>query len=181
MRGSGRLVRRYARALFEAAREAGSVPEVARDLERLGAALAAGPFLDSLLDPVADRSAKKRALAERVSLETPLVRRFVELLLDRRREEVFPLLAGAFALEADRAAGVVRGLVVAARAVPEEDIRALEQVLGASLGSTVRLAVEIDPELVGGIRIDVAGRRLDATVPGRLAALREELLAAPLA
>ncbi|MGH7150189.1 MAG: F0F1 ATP synthase subunit delta, partial [Planctomycetota bacterium] len=91
-----------------------------------------------------------------------------------------PALAPAFAAEVDRAEGIVRGVVEAAVPLADADLRAIERALGGSLGPRVSLALRVDPALVGGLRIEVAGRRLDATVRGRLAALREDLLEAPL-
>jgi F-type H+-transporting ATPase subunit delta len=180
MRVSGRLVRRYARALFEAAREANAVAGVGRDLGSIATALADLSLASTVLGASSDRASKKKAFEKAVPLETPLSRTFVDFLFQRRREDVLPALASAFAAEVDRAEGIVRGVVEAGRALPEEDRRALESALGASLGARVTLSLRVDPALVGGVRIEVAGRRLDATVPGRLAALREELLAAPL-
>jgi len=180
MRVSGRLVRRYARALFEVAQESGAAAVVGADLGRIAQALADPALASVVLDPSSDRASKRRAFDAGVSLESPLLRTFVHFLLERRREDVLPALASAFAAEVDRAEGRVRGIVESGRALPEEERRALESALGASLGARVSLTVRVDPALVGGVRIEVGGRRLDATVPGRLAALREELLAAPL-
>ena len=181
MRASVRLVRRYARALFEAAREDGVVADVGRDL-RLTSELLSDPFVSAfLLDPSTDRAAKRREFVERLAPHTtPLFLRFANLVLERRREEVLASVAAAYALEADRAAGIVRGVAESARPLPEEEMRALEEALGRAAGATVKLVHRLVPELVGGIRIDLGGRRLDATVPGRFASLRERLLAAPL-
>lgn len=48
---------------------------------------------------------------------------------------------------------------------------AVEQKMGA-----ISITEEIDPSIIGGIRIVAGSRELDATVKGRLTKLREQLL-----
>ena len=93
------------------------------------------------------------------------------------------------AVRAARAAPVSRVIVVARPGLetgqwegdpPVEVLRVTSKALSDSLGARVSLAPQVDPALVGGLRVEVAGRRLDATVRGRLSALREDLLEAPL-
>ena len=55
-------------------------------------------------------------------------------------------------------------------AVPmDEDLRQrLEAALGATLGHAVRLQVEVDPDLVGGIVVQVGDEVFDGSVSRRL-------------
>ncbi len=180
MSESSRLLRRYARALFETAREGNAVAGVGRDLGSIATALADPSLASTVLRASGDRASKKQAFDRAALLETPLTRTFVDFLFQRRREGILPALAPAFAAEVDRAEGIVRGVVEAAVPLGDADLRAIERALDGSVGARVSLALRVEPALVGGLRIEVAGRRLDATVRGRLAALREDLLEAPL-
>ena len=69
---------------------------------------------------------------------------------------------------------------VSAVPLPEASRAALEAKLCALTGKTVHLTARQDPSVLGGIRLDMAGERLDGTVQGRLEALRRSIAAATL-
>ena len=176
-----RLVRRYARALFEVARERNLEAEVGRDLASAASALEDPSVAFAFFDPTAKAEAKRRLVAERIAPSaTDLFRRFANLLIERGREEVLRSAAGAYGAETDRAEGIIRGVAESALPLAEEDLRGLEGELGRAIGASVRLAPRVSADLVAGVRIALPGALLDATVPGFLRALRERLLSVPL-
>ncbi len=42
-------------------------------------------------------------------------------------------------------------------------------------GKTITLTEKVDPSVLGGLRLDLGGTRLDGTVQGRLERLRNEI------
>src|SRR4051812_41551563 len=84
------VVRRYARALFDTAKRAGTVDQVEEDLHGIHELLGSVPRLErTLRAPTVSAQSKKtllqRAFQGRVS---DLTLRFLNLVLDRRREEI---------------------------------------------------------------------------------------------
>jgi len=176
-----RVARRYAEALLDAASEAGVLERVESDLEFAVGLLAEPEVSAFVLDPTVDRATKTRFFVERVALHvSPLFANFLRLLVDRRREEVLDRFDEVFRRTRERREGIRRGRAETARPLSEEDRRSLEAALEKAFGGPVRLEVQVRPELVGGLRLEVEGRFVDATVPGRLGALRERWLAVPL-
>ena len=51
----------------------------------------------------------------------------------------------------------------------------LRAKLAAMTGKTIELTVRVDPSVLGGIRLDMEGTRLDGTVRHRLDALRADI------
>ena len=76
--------------------------------------------------------------------------------------------------------GRIEGVVETPRVLDDETLRSLESAVGQRIGKTVVLSQESKPELIGGVRFVVGARLFDATVQGRLQAMRERLLGAAL-
>lgn len=176
------VTKRYAEALFAAARDANRIADVEADLLLVEEAVRQREHAAALFNRALDASEKRRRFLDPIApkLRTDLVRNTVSLLLDRRREEALRGLPAAFHRLALDARGEAEGVLESARPIAEAEHRAIEEAIGRSLGRTLKLRARVDPALLGGIRATVGSRRYDATVRGRLAALRERLIGARL-
>ena len=174
--GEENVARVYARALFDAAREARVVEPVGRDLGDFVDALPASASLrDVLADPQIETSAKQRILVEITRGGQPLVTNTLQLLLERGRfglvaevREVYEALA---ATEADVVQVEVTSAVelsAAARA------KIAARVAGVA-GRQVELAVRVDPDIIGGLVLRVGDVIVDGSVRARIRQLRRRL------
>ena len=59
-----------------------------------------------------------------------------------------------------------------ARPLSADQAERLQRVLGEQLGHPVRMLVVVDPEVLGGVRVEVGDEVIDGTVAGRLAEAR---------
>jgi F-type H+-transporting ATPase subunit delta len=71
--------------------------------------------------------------------------------------------------------GVLEATVVSALPVTDEQVKPLLAALEKKFGRKVTAQVEVDPELIGGARIVVGDKVIDATVRGRLDAMAAAL------
>lgn len=171
---------RYADALYEIAKEADAVEAIQADTARLSAEVAppeVATFLFGSGVAQAERESKMEPLLAELHGTTQT---FVKLLFQKRRQEVLRHIGEAFKRKVYDETGKVEGTVEVPRELPDEDVNALEASIGKRLGKTVLLSQVIKPELVAGARVVVGAHLFDATVKGRLDALRESLLTAPL-
>jgi F-type H+-transporting ATPase subunit delta len=81
------------------------------------------------------------------------------------------------AVAAERGWRVAR--VRAAREVDDASRERLTSILGSLVGRPVELEVDLQPELLGGVLVEIGDLRVDATARGRLEAFREHLTADP--
>ena len=172
---------RYAEALFRLALRSGQLANVQTDVERLSAEVEnerVSAFLFDARVPVEKRQASLQGLLSGLS---PLVRNFVNLLFDKRRENVLRGLRAAWRRRSLAERGAVEGTVESARPLGPGEIAELGRVLGSRLGLEVQLENEVVPELLAGVRVTVGGRMLDNTAVGRLEGLRRRMLDAQLA
>lgn len=81
------------------------------------------------------------------------------------------------AVAAERGWRVAR--VRAAREVDDASRERLVATLGTLVGRPVELEVDLQPDLLGGVVVEIGDLRVDATARGRLEAFREHLTADP--
>jgi len=176
-RRAGTVARRYARALFAAARDASSLDAVRADCSLLSAVLVDEEARAMLIDPRFDARAKRTLLEKAFGeLLHPLTLSLFGVLERRRRVSLLTEIPLAFGELDDAHAGRVRGDIETAQPLEDAARARLEAALSARTGHTVLLTAHTDPALLGGARVTFGGIRLDASVRGALDALQRRLL-----
>jgi len=171
---------RYARALAEIAGEndAAALGTIGAELDLVAGMMtrepALGRFFDSPTARAADKESALATLATRAGL-TDLMRRFLAVVIDRRRMASLPAIAAAFAEIRDRAAGIVPVEATVAVGMDEAETARFRRALETMTGRKVRLSVAIDPEIVGGVRTRIGSRVYDGTVKSHLKELHRRL------
>lgn len=165
------------RAVLGVAEKDGSLDEVEDQLFRFGRILDREPHLAGLL---ADRSTPAD---KRVGLLSELLRgkastvtaTLLEQAVRSPRGLALDIVAGQLAELAaarrDRYVAHVRSAV----ALTDQQEQRLTESLGRLYGRPISLQVEHDPEILGGLVVQVGGELIDGSVAGRLAAARRGL------
>ena len=171
------VARIYAETLFEVAREQGDVESVAAEVETLRQALRSAPelrrFLESpRIELEEKKAALRRALGGRLAPQTI---RFLELVLDRERQEILSEIFDEFG---DLIAELRNQQVLrVASAVPlDEALRErLRETFARATGKTIVLEERVDPALMGGVVVQLGDTRIDGSLRTRLENLRERM------
>lgn len=172
---SAGLAGRYATALYDLAHDAGALDAVGADLDRLKAMIADSADLRRLItSPLIARAAQARAMAalvERAGLGD-LVRRFVGVIARNRRLAALPeMIATFFRLLALRRGETVAEIVSARPLTPAQEDAIGAAIRGAA-GRKVSLELRVDPRLLGGLRVKVGSRLVDASLAAKLTRLQ---------
>lgn len=172
------VARRYAQALYEEAEAAGHTAAVDEDVAFIHASMKeAHDLAVALSSPVIPREKKLnvvRALfGERVR---PLTLRFLELIVDKGREESIGAILQAYRDLRDRQEGIVEAHARTAQPLGETERAHLVEAIERMTGKRVRLDVTRDPALIGGVVIRVGDTVYDGSVRHQLASLREQLV-----
>ena len=160
----------YAKALFDAAAEAGRLNEVQEEVRGLCTAFEEAPqFLAMLASPALTPLEKLEA---RLS---PMVYNFMRILSDKGRTPLFSKIAGIFYDLCRKEAGIL--LVTAVSAVPLSiaQQQKLCEKLAAATGKRIQLENTVDKSLLGGILLRYEGAEVDGSVKERLSSLRRRL------
>jgi F-type H+-transporting ATPase subunit delta len=167
----------YARALFDAAKERNALPRVREEFAAFVEAVESSAELRHLLrNPQIDARAKRAGLDAVFGDADPVFLNFLRVVADKGRlgelDEVHRELERLIA-EEERVLKV--DLVTAQELSDAEAAEIIRQIEQAS-GRRVEATRSVDPSLIGGMVLQAGSFRADASVRGRLDALRHELV-----
>jgi F-type H+-transporting ATPase subunit delta len=170
----GFSARRYAQAVFELT-DKGQIAEWQSDLDRLSGLGQDAAISAYMGNPKIRFEDKAKLLGEKLSDINPMVMNMVYLLLAGSRLNMLPDIAGEYRRLADNYHGIERAEVTAAIPFDDEARLRLSRHLGELTGKKIILEDKVDPELIGGVVVRVAGKLLDGSTLGKLAALKRKL------
>ena len=168
----------YVQALFETAKARGRFPETVKDLEKVARLLRENPELKRILLHPAIPRERKSALIDRLLAPhlDPLVRNFLRLIIDKRREEILKFILDGYKSVADLIGGVARATVQTVIPLMEERLARIEEILKRLSGKRVEIKTEINPEILGGLVIRIGNTVIDGSVRSHLENLRRRLM-----
>ena len=174
---SERIARRYVRALFALAAEEGLVDKIGPELAELQQLYREHTGLRNALRDLRLPLEGKRDLLLRLLGDgvPPLLQRFIELLVQKRRLEVLHWAGNLFAELQDEAAGLRHACVVSALPLTDEQRERLRATLSHLLGLQIVLSARVDPAVIGGIMVKVGDLVIDGTIRNRLQGLMIQL------
>ena len=171
------IARPYADALFKAASDADlqvwsgqvvALAEVARD-----------PLLRTLADNprvTHEQVFEVMSGAVKVAL-APAVANFLRTVLDNGRLAALPLMAEQFQALVNARQGVSEAVVYSAFPLEAGQLADIQGALEKRFGRKLQPSVQLDPELIGGVRVVVGDEVLDTSVKARLERMKTALLA----
>jgi F-type H+-transporting ATPase subunit delta len=174
-----RLAKVYAEALLAAAGKQGKIDETGAELASIVAdVLDHAPDAESFLaSPVVGKRAKIAALTAALPGRTSeLVRGLFIVLAQNNRLSLARGISQIYQQLLDERAGRVPIKVTAATELSQAQRESLEATLSRILKQHPVLEVKVDPELLGGLIVQVGDRVIDTTVRTRLQSLRTLLL-----
>jgi F-type H+-transporting ATPase subunit delta len=169
--------RRYAEAVFELATRDGKVDEWRREM-----GIVCGLAQDKKLVRVVDspavgleerRKAMEQILGKRVSRQ---ILSLSLLLVERGSFSSMPAISDEYDDLVRRSLGIVAVTVTTPAPLSQKELAGLKVKLEELAGARVEIDTRTDPTLIGGIRVTIGDRQIDASVSTRLARLRKQLI-----
>ena len=167
----------YGQSLYELAKDEGLSKEIGEQLTVLKKSFGEEPdFIRLLSNPSLSKPERCRILDTgfRGSVH-PYVLNFMKILTERGYIRHFSDCCDAFSKLYNRDNGILKVTAVTAVALTPAQEEKLTGKLSRITGKTIALHNRIDPAVLGGVRLDYDGQRLDDTVSHRLDAIRELL------
>jgi ATP synthase F1 delta subunit len=168
----------YGSALYEAADDLGEIEAFRDEISELGSLFKEYPdYFRLLATPTLDLTARKKIAEETFTGKVrPEVLNFIYVLIDKRRINEFGGIARAFETECDERNGITKGLIYSAVALSEGQLAEFEKQTSRLMQKDVSLENRVDASLIGGVKIYLEGKLIDASVRSQLDELREKLL-----
>ena len=174
------LAERYAQALSASVEDDADLESIRDDLAQ-GAELFDGnaELKAFALNPAVPLAVREDVVEEILAAagESETTRRFVATPMERGRISLLPLALKRFVAIVDERLNRVSAKVTSAAPLTKDQEKRIREGLAKYCGKSVLMEVDMDPEIIGGVVVEVGGKILDGSVRTRLARLRESILA----
>jgi F-type H+-transporting ATPase subunit delta len=170
------VARTYARALFEAAKDAGRIDEVRDQLTTFVEAVDEVPELRSLIrNPELDPLTKAAALDAVLEGADELIRNFVRVVTRKGRAAQLDEIAREYEVLVAAEEQILSVELTTAYELSDDEAEAIVKQIEEASGQRVEAARTVDPDLIGGLVLKAGSLEVDSSVRGRLDRLRRDL------
>ena len=175
MQASDRVLAwRYGRALFLAASAKKEEGRVQSELSASYGAIL--NILPILRHPRVSAVDKKKQLADTLGPKvSPLTKRFLELLIDKKRFSLLPMVASDLGKLIAEKNSLVKAQVRCVKTPAAQAQQQLKERLEKFTGKNIELEIKEDPEIIGGLVVRLGDWVLDSSLRGQLRKMREAL------
>ena len=167
--------REYAEALFELAIEAEQADETTAGLETVISAVMQTPEFGQLLaSPAIAKEERLNALDSTFRGKIPdILLAILRMMVSRGHVSALTGMARDYEELARGYRGESMAVVTSAVELKEAETVALRAKLEKKLGRKVTLQCQVNPDLIGGIRVEVDGRVIDGSIRNKLEEIKE--------
>jgi F-type H+-transporting ATPase subunit delta len=170
------VARTYARALFEAAKDAGRVDEVRDELATFVEALDEVPELRALIrNPELDPPTKAAALEAVLEGAEELLRNFVRVVTEKGRAAQLAEISREYEAFLAAEEQILSVELRTAYELSDDEASSIVKQIEQASGRRVEAARTVDSNLIGGLVLKAGSLEVDSSVRGRLDRLRRDL------
>ncbi|MGC5324978.1 F0F1 ATP synthase subunit delta [Brevibacillus sp. SYSU BS000544] len=167
---SGAVSKRYARALFEVAKERGLIDSIEVELKSVVEAVNQNAELTKILmHPHIPAEDKKQLIKDvfqaQVADETL---NFIGVLIDNGRESELTSIAASYVGLANEERGIADAVVTTAKPLNQEEEAQLADRFGKLINKTLRIQTVVDPSIMGGVVVKIGDRLYDGSIKRKL-------------
>ncbi|MEA2371634.1 MAG: F-type H+-transporting ATPase subunit delta [Solirubrobacteraceae bacterium] len=166
----------YARSLFEVAREHGDLDTVREQLGQFADAVDQSHDLQVFFfSPYFSTQEKKDGLAATLSDAEPTVTNFLELLLEKHRMPAIFRIRRQLDRLWEEENRLLPVHVTSATKLDKATVAQIGKRISEQTGRKVELTSTIEPDILGGLVVQVGNSILDASIANRLEQLRKQV------
>lgn len=172
------LAKRYAKALFELARDRNILDTIQEEVASFNQTMETNSdFRLFLQSQDISQNEKKRRIEQLLQDKVSNVFfNFVLVLLKKNREALFAAIAREFQRLVDKLHRKLPAKAVTALPLDSTTEAKLKDLLDKTFDADVQITSEIQPEILGGLIVNVEGHVFDGSLQNQLQRLRKELI-----
>jgi F-type H+-transporting ATPase subunit delta len=174
-----RIAKRYAKSFFDLALELDQLEPARTDIELLDKTIGQVRELELMLKSQIIRQYLKVRIFHSIfdGKLNPITTKFMDLLMAHGREELVPEITDEFLDIYNRHHNRTVVQVLSATPLTDELRTQVENLVKTQLNTSPILKEKVDPDLIGGIVLQIDTKRYDASVANSLRLMRKQLLA----
>lgn len=163
------IIQKYTRALFETADENGVLDEVQKGLQRIDSTFKSLPELeDYLTSPQIDWKLKSEIVENLSKGLSVYIVNFMKVVLEKERQLILPHVPAEFQRMLDLRAKRSKAVVTTVVPVSENVRTQLQNKLQEIFGGEFILENNLDPDIIGGIKVRMGYTVIDGTIKRQL-------------
>ena len=172
------VAKRYAEALFQLANEKGILSEVGADLKVVKSVFESNnDFTGVLTAPKVSATKKKEIIKNVFAAAQPAVVNTLQILVDKKHINDVVAIVDVYENLAAAASGSAKAVVSSTRELTAEEREAISSSFSKLVGvEKLDITNEINPELIGGIRVQIGNYIYDSTIAAKLEGLKRTLV-----
>lgn len=167
----------YGKALFDVAKEENKLIKIQEDFDLVMQSFQEEPlFFQFLTMPTIPKDTKKQVIRDcfegQISQE---LLNFIYVLIDKKRGRNIKEIAKFYRKKIESSQNISSGTLFSVELLTQDELRSFEEETGKLMRKTVRLRNDLDASIIGGVKILIDGKIIDATIQKRLHSLKESL------
>lgn len=174
----GSIAVRYAKALLEYAKEAGTAEKVYHEALKLKDALMAIPELRTAVNnPLLETKKKADLLEEALGGKTTAeIKRFIQLVLKERREEAILFMVTSYIGLYRKQENISVGSLITATPAAPEIVERIRKMVTKETKGTAEFTIQVNPNILGGFIFQLGTYRLDASVAHQMQLVKKQFI-----
>ena len=170
------VAKKYAKALYDIGTEQGKSEIFAENLKELAALLAESREVTEMLSNQAiQNSDKKNAMGVLIAGMDPLVKNFVNLVLDKNRADSLLAMCESYMALLEEQANILHAVVRSAVPLTAEQVGKIEDKFSKLMEQTVKAEAAVDAALIGGVQVRIGDTVYDGSIAHHLKQLSDSL------
>ena len=171
------LAKEYGEALYELARDEDLRPQFLEERREIRDCVSGQPdFIRLLCSRAIERKTRIQIIQDTFGGQAhPYIVSFMKLLVEKEHFDAFLMCCQWFHDRYNEDYGIVEAHVTSAIPLTPPELDALCERLETISGHRVDIIADVDPAVIGGVRVEMDGRRYDNTIQNRLGRLRRSL------
>ncbi|MCY4418993.1 MAG: ATP synthase F1 subunit delta [Cytophagales bacterium] len=169
---------RYAKALFEIARQEKIVPILEKEAQTLSELLKESEDLNKFLASPVMPTYQKRTVARSLWDQRihKLLFQLIDLLVCKRRENLLKDILKQFLQMCFKDRGLIQVQFRSAEPLSETHTKEIQQKLKTILKKEIELIHEVQPELLGGFVLRIGNKEMDKSLSAQLSRIKQHLI-----
>tara|TARA_B100001123_G_scaffold360747_1_gene416935 strand:+ start:258 stop:815 length:558 start_codon:yes stop_codon:yes gene_type:complete len=171
----------YARALYELAKENVEIDKIANEINSLNDLLInSSDFKEMVLSPTVRKEEKRNVLYAIADLNnfSKTLKNFLGLLVNKNRIFFLNQIIESFLNFVSFNKGELKAKLFSSKKLSEEDLQKIKKELSENFQSKIRIDYKYDPDLIGGLTIQVGSVMVDTSIKNKLRQLEKNMIEA---
>ncbi|WP_034445300.1 ATP synthase F1 subunit delta [Butyrivibrio sp. AE2032] len=167
----------YGQSLYDLAAEENLTDDILGEMEAVKGIFKENPdYVTLLSEPSVPKKERLQLVDEALGESlTPYHLNFIKILIEKGLLREYSACYNRFRKNYNETHGIAEAFVTTAVTLSDSQLATLKEKLEKISGKKVLLQQKTDPDILGGVRVDLEGQLFDGTVKGRLSELRKKV------